>query len=84
VTEKPRELACYVNDIFEPQIRPPRHIQCEIVMLNRTSFFRTVKKEKLSVFKVSLYDTNMAIEAKDSKERPLEDIVREQHHEFIA
>jgi len=44
-------------------------------MLNESSSFRTVKNGKLVVFKVSCYDINRAIEAKDLKERPLEEIV---------
>jgi hypothetical protein len=52
-------------------------------MLNGTSFFRTVKKGKLQVFKSSLYNMNKAIVAKDLKERPLEEIVPEQYHEFL-
>jgi len=51
-------------------------------MLNGFSFFRTVKKGKLKVFRASLYDINEAIEAKDLKERPLEEIVPKQYHEF--
>jgi len=53
-------------------------------MLNGTSFFRTVKKGKLTLFKASLYDINKAIEAKDLKERPLEEIIPEQYHEFLT
>jgi hypothetical protein len=52
-------------------------------MLNGASFFRTVKKEILHVFKTLLYDINKAIEAKDLKECPLEEIVPEQYHEFL-
>jgi len=55
----------------------PRPFQGNIMMLNGASFFRTVKKGKLTVFKVSLYDTNKAIKAKDLKERPLDEIVPE-------
>jgi len=35
------------------------------------------------VFEASLYDINEAIEAKDLKERPLEEIVPKQYHEFL-
>jgi len=35
------------------------------------------------VFKASLYDINQAIEANNLKERPLEEIVPEQYHEFL-
>jgi hypothetical protein len=52
-------------------------------MLNGASFFRTVKKGRLTVFKASLYDINKAIKAKDLKERPLEEIVPERYHEFL-
>ena len=42
-----------------------------------------VKNGKLIVSKASLYDINKAIEEKDLKERPLEEIVLEQYHEFL-
>jgi len=35
------------------------------------------------IFKVSRYDINKAIEAKDLKERPPEEIGPEQYHEFF-
>jgi hypothetical protein len=35
------------------------------------------------VFKLSLYAVNTAIEAKDLQERPLVEIVPQQHHEFL-
>ena len=47
-------------------------------------FFRTVKKGNLEVFKASLCDINKAIEAKNLKERPLEEIVPEQYHGFLS
>jgi hypothetical protein len=40
------------------------------------------KKGKLTIFKVSYYKINNAIEAKDRKEHPLEEIVPKQYHEF--
>ena len=83
VTEEPPEPVYQVKDIFELQIRPPRPFEGNIVMLNGASFFHTVKKGKLKVFKASLYDINKAIEAKDLEEHPLEEIVPEQYHEFL-
>jgi hypothetical protein len=83
VTEEPPEPVYQVKEIFEPHIRPPRPFRGNIVMLNGASFFRTVKKGKLQAFKASLYDINKAIEAKELKERPLEEIVPEQYHEFL-
>ena len=52
-------------------------------MLNGSSFFRTVRRGKLMVFKASLYDINKAIEAENLRERPLEEIVPKQYHEFL-
>jgi len=52
-------------------------------MLNGASFFRTVKKGKLTLFKASLYDINKAIQTKDLKQRPLEEVIPEQYHEFL-
>jgi hypothetical protein len=52
-------------------------------MLNGASFFRTVKKGRLTVFKASLHDINKAIEANDLKEHPLEEIIPKQYHEFL-
>jgi hypothetical protein len=83
VTEKPPEPVYQVNDIFEPKILPPRLFRGDIDMLNGPSFFRTVKQRKLTVFKDSLYNVNKAIEAKDLKECPLEEIVPKQYHEFL-
>jgi hypothetical protein len=52
-------------------------------MLNGVLLFHTVKKERLTVFKASLYEVNKAIEAKDLKERPLEEIGPKEYHEFL-
>jgi hypothetical protein len=83
VTEEPPEPIYQAKDIFEQKLRPPRPFRGNIVMLNGASFFHTVKKGKLAIFKASLYDINKAIEAKDLNERPLEEIVPEQYHEFL-
>jgi hypothetical protein len=52
-------------------------------MLNGTSLFLTVRQGKLTIFKASLYDINNAIEAKDVKEKPLEEVIPKQYHEFL-
>jgi len=69
--------------IFEPQIDRQWPFRGNIVMLNGSSFFQTIKKGKLEVFNASLYDINKAIEAKDLEERPMEEIVPEQYHDFL-
>jgi hypothetical protein len=81
--EQPAETVYQNKEISEPQIRPPRPFQGNIVMLNGASFICMVRKGRLTVFKASLYDINKAIEVKDLKECPLEEIVPDQYHEFL-
>jgi hypothetical protein len=83
VTEEPPEPGYKVKDILEPKIRLPTPFCGNIVMLNGASLFRNVKKAKFTVFKASLYEINKAIEAKDLKERPIEEVVPKQYHEFL-
>jgi hypothetical protein len=47
-------------------------------MLDGAWFVRTVRKGKVTVFKVSLYSINHVLEAKDLKERPLEEMILKQ------
>jgi len=52
-------------------------------MLKGASFFWTVRQGKLTILRASLYDINKAIEARDLKERPLEEIIPKQYYEFL-
>jgi hypothetical protein len=52
-------------------------------MLNGASFCRTVQRGKLTIFNASLYDINKAIEANNLKEKPLEEVIPKQYHEFL-
>jgi len=84
VPEEPLDPVYPQTDgIFEPQISPQQLFRGTIVMLHASSFFRTVKKGKLKEFEESLSDINEPIEAKDHKERPLEEVVLKQYHEFL-
>jgi len=83
VTEEPPELVYQVKDIFEPQIKPQRAFRGNSVTLNGLSFFQTVRKGMLTIFKPSLDDINQVIEAKNLKERPLEEIVPKHYNEFL-
>jgi len=71
VMEKPPEHVYHAEDSFEPQIRPQRPFQGNIRMLNRASFFHSVREGKLMVFKASLYDVNMVIEEIGFKRTPV-------------
>jgi hypothetical protein len=52
-------------------------------MRNGTLFFRTVQRGKLKIFKPSLYDIDKAIKMKDVKEKPLEEVIPQEYHEFL-
>jgi len=52
-------------------------------MLNWSLFFQTVRKGKLTIFKASRYDIYKAIQVKDLKECPLEEIVLTQYDKFL-
>jgi hypothetical protein len=54
------------------------------VTLNRAWFFCTVKKEKVTICRASMYDINKAIQAMVLKECPLEEIVPTEYHEFLS
>jgi hypothetical protein len=69
VTEEPPEPIYEETKLWTADIRKPKPFWNNIVMLNGASFFRTVKKGKLTIFKASLYDINKVIEAKDLKEK---------------
>jgi len=66
--ETPKPVSSGRSEIFEPPIHLQRHFRGCIVMVNGSSFFRTVKKGKIALFTLSLYNINTAIEAKDLKE----------------
>jgi len=69
--------------IFGPQIRPQRSFWGNILVLNRSLFFRVFKKGNVTGFKASLSDINKSIEAKDLTEWFMEEIVPKQYHEFL-
>jgi hypothetical protein len=83
VTEEPPEPTYKEKKLWTADIRKPRPFRGNIVMFNGASFIRTVKQGKLTLFKASLYNINKAIEAKDLKEKHLEEVIPKQYHEFL-
>jgi len=57
-------------------------IPCKYCHVTRSSFLRTVQKGNPTIFKPSLYDLNKAIQVKDLKQRPLDEISPKQYHEM--
>jgi hypothetical protein len=83
VTEQPPEPIYEEKKLWTVDIRKPKPFRNNIVKLNGASFFRTVTRGNLTIFRACLYDINKAIEAKDLKEKPLEDVIPKQYHEFL-
>jgi hypothetical protein len=83
VTEEPPEPISEEKKLWPADIRKTRLFWGNIVMFNGDSFFRTVKQGRFTIFKPSLYDINKAIEAKELKEKPLEEVIPKQYHEFL-
>jgi hypothetical protein len=54
-----------------------------MVMLNGAWYFCMVKKGKFTVFKALLYDIQKAIEVKNPKKCPLEEMVPEHYYKFL-
>jgi hypothetical protein len=82
-SEEPPEPIYTEEKLWMADIRKPKPFRNNIVMLNGTSFFRTVQRGKLTIVKASLHDINRAIEAKDLKEKPLQEVIPQQYQEFI-
>jgi len=80
VTEAPPEPVYEEQTFWTANICKPHPFRGNIVMLNGSSFLRTVKRGKFTIFRASLYDINKAIEAKDLKEQPLEELIPKQYH----
>jgi hypothetical protein len=83
VSKEPPEPIYKERKLWTADIRKPRPFRNNIVMLNGTTFFRTVQRGKLTIFKVSQYDINKAIKVKDLKEKPLGEVIPQQYHEFL-
>ena len=76
IMEEPPEPVYSLDEkILEPQIWPQRPFGGKFAQLNDSFFCWTVKDGKLKISKVSVYDSIQSIEAKDQRQRPLDEIV---------
>jgi hypothetical protein len=83
VSEEPPERIYEEKKLWTADVKKPRPFRYDIVMLNGTSLFSTVQRGKLNIFKTSLNDINKAVEMKDLKEKPLEEVIPQQYYEFL-
>jgi hypothetical protein len=72
-----------MQQIFEPQVRPPRPVSGNILIVPIASFLRTLKKGRHIVLTASAYDITNAIEKNDLKECLVLEVVPEQYYEFL-
>lgn len=83
VREEPPKPVYEERTLGTADIWKPKPCGENIVILNRASCLWTVKQKKLIIYKASSYDINKAIEANDLTEKPLEEVIWMQYHEFI-
>src|SRR6202158_3469414 len=61
----------------------PEKSKMDICAVAASPFMRRVKKEKLRVYAVTLYEINKVSGLKDLQEKPLEEVIPKEYHEFL-
>jgi hypothetical protein len=61
----------------------PEKPKLNICAVAATPFMRQIKKEKLKVYAVMLYEINKALGIKDLQEKPLEEVIPKEYHKFL-
>jgi hypothetical protein len=56
----------------------------EICTVAASSFMRRIRRQKLNVYAITLYKINKALEIQDLQEKPLEEIITKEYHEFLT
>jgi predicted aspartyl protease len=64
-------------------IPDPEKLKLDICAVAASPFIRRIKKEKLKVYAVTLYEINKALGIKDLQEKPLEEVIPKEYHEFL-
>jgi len=68
VTEEPPEPEYEEKPLWTADIKKPKSFRGNILMVNRASYIRKCRKQKLTIFWASLCEVNNAIEGKDFKQ----------------
>jgi hypothetical protein len=55
----------------------------DICAIAASPFMRRIKKEKLNVYAMTLYEINQALGIQDLQEKPLEEVIPKEYHEFL-
>ena len=61
----------------------PKNPKLDIWAVVVSPFMRRIKKEKLKVYAITLYEINKALGIKDLQEKPLEEVIPKEYHEFL-
>jgi hypothetical protein len=64
-------------------IPDPEKPKLDICTVAASPFIRRIKKEKLKVYAVTLYEVNKALGIKDLQEKPLEEVIPKEYQEFL-
>jgi hypothetical protein len=61
----------------------PERPKLDICAVAASPFMRRIKKERLKVYAITLYKINKALGIKDLQEKPLEEVILKEYHEFL-
>jgi hypothetical protein len=61
----------------------PEKPKLDICAIAASPFIIQIKKEKLKVYAITLYKINKALEIKDLQEKPLEEVIPTEYHQFL-
>jgi hypothetical protein len=61
----------------------PAKSKLDICAVATSPFMKRVKKERLKVYAVTLYEINKALGIKDLQEKSLEEFIPKEFHEFL-
>jgi hypothetical protein len=61
----------------------PEKPKLDICTVVASPFMKRIKKTKLKVYAITLYEVNNALGIQDLQEQPLEEVIPKEYHEFL-
>jgi hypothetical protein len=68
---------------MESTTTDPEKCKLDIYAVATSPFMRRVKKERLKVYTVTLYEINLLLGTKNPHEKPLEEVIPKEYHELL-
>jgi hypothetical protein len=76
-------LSVWVWGYHMETLPDPKEPKLDICTVAASPFMRWIKKEKLKVYAVTLYEVNKALGIKDLQEKPFKEVIQKENHEFL-